>query len=163
MKEILTSRSTSAIKKYRPEDNTYDNNSGSRNSCRQYQTSSDSRENLKTTTRSQSMSIPPQQLVERENEWNSETYQENDVYNDDISTENLYKKIRGILNKLTPHNIDKIVDLNIDSQERLQGDSRKYVTNYSRSSSVKSNRQPYSGETLKHNDEVEVGGGNFFQ
>ncbi|XP_044011817.1 eukaryotic translation initiation factor 4 gamma 3-like [Aphidius gifuensis] len=115
------SRSTGAIKKYRPEDNTLDNNNGSR----QYQLRSDSRENLETTTRSQSMSVPPQHLVEPENEWNSETYQENEVYNDDISTEELYKKIRGILNKLTPHNIDKmvdqIVDLDIDSQERLQG------------------------------------------
>ncbi|KAF7990912.1 hypothetical protein HCN44_000717 [Aphidius gifuensis] len=113
--------STSAPKNYALKEKTLDNNNGSR----QYQLRSDSRENLETTTRSQSMSVPPQHLVEPENEWNSETYQENEVYNDDISTEELYKKIRGILNKLTPHNIDKMIAM-YQLQDKLDNSTYPY-------------------------------------
>ncbi|XP_059053451.1 eukaryotic translation initiation factor 4 gamma 3-like [Achroia grisella] len=44
---------------------------------------------------------------------------------DDWKTQDLYKKFRGILNKLTPHKFDtlleKVKTLNIDTQTRLEG------------------------------------------
>lgn len=65
-------------------------------------------------------------LHEAENAWRPARFNVGDnATDDDRKTELLYKKVRGILNKLTPQKFDtllgKIKDLDIDNPDRLQG------------------------------------------
>ncbi|XP_044002800.1 eukaryotic translation initiation factor 4 gamma 3-like isoform X2 [Aphidius gifuensis] len=65
-------------------------------------------------------------LRESENAWKPTPRSKTDIANDDeAKTQALYKKVRSILNKLTPQKFDTLVnqvrDLEIDSHERLQG------------------------------------------
>lgn len=65
-------------------------------------------------------------LHESENAWRPARFTKGEFATDeDRKTEGLYKKVRGILNKLTPQKFDtllgQIKDLQIDNSERLQG------------------------------------------
>lgn len=65
-------------------------------------------------------------LHEAENAWKPARFAVGETATDeDRKTEQLYKKVRGILNKLTPQKFDtllgKIKDLQIDNPDRLQG------------------------------------------
>ncbi|XP_024939403.1 eukaryotic translation initiation factor 4 gamma 1 isoform X9 [Cephus cinctus] len=64
-------------------------------------------------------------LRETENAWRPARLKSGDIAEEDGKTEDLYKRVRGVLNKLTPEKFDKLVgqvrSLPIDTQEKLQG------------------------------------------
>ncbi|KAK0083124.1 hypothetical protein PV325_009294 [Microctonus aethiopoides] len=64
-------------------------------------------------------------LRETENAWKPARLKDEVASEDDIKTQALYKKVRSVLNKLTPQKFDTLVNqvrsLNIDTQGRLQG------------------------------------------
>lgn len=83
--------------------------------------------NIKPTQAKVSISLREDvKLHEAENAWRPARFAVGDnATDDDRKTELLYKKVRGILNKLTPQKFDtllgKIKGLDIDNQDRLQG------------------------------------------
>ena len=65
-------------------------------------------------------------LHEVENAWRPARFLKGDNMSDDERrTEELYKKVRGVLNRLTPQKFETLVsqvrELQIDTEERLQG------------------------------------------
>ncbi|XP_053593763.1 eukaryotic translation initiation factor 4 gamma 3 isoform X2 [Microplitis demolitor] len=64
-------------------------------------------------------------LHESTNAWKPTPLKNNKTAKDDEKTQLLYKKVRSVLNKLTPEKFDKLVEqvreLEIDTQEKLQG------------------------------------------
>lgn len=65
-------------------------------------------------------------LHETENAWRPARLNKGEcVTDDDKKTEELYKKVRGVLNKLTPQKFETLLSqikaLHIDTVERLQG------------------------------------------
>lgn len=65
-------------------------------------------------------------LHEVENAWRPARFLKgDDMTDDERKTEELYKKVRGVLNKLTPQKFETLLgqvrDLQIDTEERLQG------------------------------------------
>lgn len=64
-------------------------------------------------------------LRETENAWKPARLKDEVASEDDIKTQALYKKVRSVLNKLTPQKFDTLVNqvrsLDIDTQGRLQG------------------------------------------
>ncbi|XP_012257845.2 eukaryotic translation initiation factor 4 gamma 3-like isoform X1 [Athalia rosae] len=64
-------------------------------------------------------------LRETENAWKPGRLKAEDISEEEAKTQALYKRVRGVLNKLTPQKFDTLVNqvraLKIDSQERLQG------------------------------------------
>lgn len=64
-------------------------------------------------------------LRETENAWKPTRLVHGSSSEEQCKTEALYKRVRSVLNKLTPQKFDTLVnqvrELQIDSQERLQG------------------------------------------
>ncbi|KAJ8665621.1 hypothetical protein QAD02_007283, partial [Eretmocerus hayati] len=64
-------------------------------------------------------------LRESEKPWRPSRTNQGPISEEQVKTEQLYKKVRSVLNKLTPQKFDTLVnqvrDLKIDTQERLQG------------------------------------------
>ena len=64
-------------------------------------------------------------LHQTENAWASAHKKKQDIDEEQAKTEDLYKAVTGILNKLTPQKFDTLVDqllkLEIDTEERLKG------------------------------------------
>nr|KAF7435190.1 hypothetical protein H0235_003381 [Vespula pensylvanica] len=64
-------------------------------------------------------------LRETENAWRPTRMKQLDLSEEDAKTEALYKRVRSVLNKLTPQKFNTLIDqvrsLTIDTQERLQG------------------------------------------
>ncbi|XP_017890862.1 eukaryotic translation initiation factor 4 gamma 3-like isoform X3 [Ceratina calcarata] len=64
-------------------------------------------------------------LRETENAWRPTRLKNANMPEEDAKTEALYKKVRSVLNKLTPQKFNTLIDqvraLNIDTRERLQG------------------------------------------
>lgn len=64
-------------------------------------------------------------LRETENAWKPTRLKQTFVSEEDAKTEDLYKRVRSVLNKLTPQKfvtlVEQIKQLPIDTQERLQG------------------------------------------
>lgn len=65
-------------------------------------------------------------LHKTENAWRPARFKTGqDMTEDDKKTEELYRKVRGVLNKLTPQKFDTLINqvrlLNIDTKDRLQG------------------------------------------
>ncbi|XP_015180094.1 PREDICTED: eukaryotic translation initiation factor 4 gamma 1 isoform X3 [Polistes dominula] len=64
-------------------------------------------------------------LRETENAWKPARLKQLDLSEEEAKTLQLYKRVRSVLNKLTPQKFSTLVDqvraLNIDTQERLQG------------------------------------------
>lgn len=64
-------------------------------------------------------------LRETENAWKPTRLVHTSISEEQNKTEALYKKVRSVLNKLTPQKFNTLVnqvrELKIDSQERLQG------------------------------------------
>ncbi|XP_059053450.1 eukaryotic translation initiation factor 4 gamma 3-like, partial [Achroia grisella] len=64
-------------------------------------------------------------LNEVDSAWKPSRFRKETLTEDDYKTQDLYKKFRGILNKLTPQKFDtlleKVKTLNIDTQTRLEG------------------------------------------
>lgn len=64
-------------------------------------------------------------MRETENAWRPTRMKQLDLSEEDVKTEALYKRVRSVLNKLTPQKFNTLIDqvrsLTIDTQERLQG------------------------------------------
>ena len=64
-------------------------------------------------------------LKQADNAWKPSSLKDKPNDADQEKTDKLYKAVRGILNKLTPQKfsvlVKQVLDLNIDSEERLQG------------------------------------------
>lgn len=64
-------------------------------------------------------------LRETENAWRPARLKPSTTAEEDRATEALYKKVRSVLNKLTPQKFETLVSqvrsLEIDTQEKLQG------------------------------------------
>ena len=73
-----------------------------------------------------SLSLPENvKLKESENAWKPTRLKANDLPEDVAKTEALYRRVRSVLNKLTPQKfytlVSQVRDLKIDTQERMQG------------------------------------------
>ena len=64
-------------------------------------------------------------LRETENAWKPARLLQGNISEEQVKTEVLYKKVRSVLNKLTPQKfatlVNQVRELEIDTQERLQG------------------------------------------
>ncbi|XP_076365221.1 eukaryotic translation initiation factor 4 gamma 3-like isoform X2 [Tachypleus tridentatus] len=64
-------------------------------------------------------------LHEAENAWKSVTKSSKEISDEESKTQDLYKRVRGILNKLTPQKFQmlatQVLELEIDTEERLKG------------------------------------------
>lgn len=64
-------------------------------------------------------------LNETENAWKPARFKKSNLSEDEAKTQEVYKRFRGILNKLTPQKFDQLMErvrlLEIDTQKRLEG------------------------------------------
>lgn len=64
-------------------------------------------------------------LKETANAWKPNRMKSSNVTDEEIKSDRLYKKVRSVLNKLTPDNlkilVKQVAGLEIDSRERLDG------------------------------------------